>query len=394
MKWVRRIFKWLGLLVLALLLLLAIFAAFNWSLVSNMAKTGGAGVTEIAKFEPSETVKGCAAAPLVSVSKPFPAAAFAEMQAYSDRHQGVGLIVLIDGKVAGEVYSKSRSAATRTLSMSMHKTVVALAVGAAIEDGLIKSVDDPLGTYISEWKDDPRGKITVRQLLTMSSGLHNASMAKMEMAAFNMMLGDDISGTALSAALEGKPGATFNYNNVNAQMAGMILSRVLQTAGRGRYANYLSQKIWCPLGNSDAHLWLEHTGGEPRYFAYLDATLRDWAHVGELIRGQGKVANTAILPASWIAEMSQPSAANPGYGLLLWRGSPWVKARRYSKEVSLTVAHREAYLAGDVVFLDGFGGQRVYIVPSAKLVIARTGEPSMTWDDSVLVNIALKALTH
>ncbi len=394
MRWVRRVLKWIGILILALLLLVAIFVAFNWALVRNMAATSGAAVTEISKFEPSETVKGCAGSPLPTNSKLFPAAAFAEMQRYSDSQGGVGLIVLVDGKIAGEAYTKGHNAATRTLSMSMHKSVVALAVGAAIADGLIKSVDDPVGAYVSEWKDDPRGKITLRQLLTMSSGLHNPSMSKMELAAFNMMMSDDVSGTALHTALEGKPGAAFNYNNVNAQMAGIALSRALIAAGRGRYADYLSQKIWCPLGNGNAHLWLEHADGQPRYFAYLDATLRDWARIGELIRGKGSVDGKAILPADWIAEMSQSSAANPGYGFLVWRGSPWMKARRYSKEVSLTVAHKEAYLADDVVFLDGFGGQRVYVVPSAKLVIARTGKPSMTWEDSILVNTALRVLAH
>jgi CubicO group peptidase (beta-lactamase class C family) len=263
-------------------------------------------------------------------------------------------------------------------------------VGAAIRDGLIKSVDDPVGLYLNEWKDDPRGKITLRQLLTMTSGLHNASMSKNEMDAFNLMLGD-VTGAALDAGLDGPPG-TFNYNNVNPQIAGMALSRVLAKAGQGRYADYLSKSLWCPLGNADATLWPEKQGGEPRYFAYLDASVRDWAKVGLLIQDQGQFGGKQVLPADWIAEMGKASAGNPGYGLLLWRGSPWVPQRRYSKEVAMTVPHSAPYLAEDVLFLDGFGGQRVYVVPSAKLVIARSGEVSMTWDDAVLVNLALKGM--
>jgi CubicO group peptidase (beta-lactamase class C family) len=387
---VRKIFKGLGYLILALLVAIALFVAFNWTMVRNMTKVGGAKITDVALFEPAETVKGCAAPPLAATTTPFDAATFAAMKSYSDKQGGVGLIVLIDGKIAGETYRTGANAATRTSSMSMHKTVVAMMVGAAIRDGLIKSVDDPVGFYLDEWKDDPRGKITLRQLLTMASGLHNASMSKNELAAFNLMLGD-VTGAALDAAIDGPPG-TFNYNNVNPQIAGMALSRVLAKAGHGRYADYLSKSLWCPLGNANATLWPEKQGGEPRYFAYLDASVRDWAKIGLLIQNQGQFGGKQILPADWIAEMGKPSASNPGYGLLLWRGSPWVQQRRYSKEVAMTVPHSAPYLADDVLFLDGFGGQRVYVVPSAKLVIARSGEPSMTWDDAVLVNLALKGM--
>ena len=76
----------------------------------------------------------------------------------------------------------------------------------------------------------------------------------------------------------------------------------------------------------------------------------------------------------------------------IWRGSPYVKDRRYSKEVAITVPQAEPFLADDVVYFDGFGGQRVYVVPSARLVIARVGTPGPGWDEGVLVNLALKGL--
>jgi CubicO group peptidase (beta-lactamase class C family) len=212
----------------------------------------------------------------------------------------------------------------------------------------------------------------------------------MEMAAMNLMLAH-VSNAALGLKVEGPPGV-FNYNNGNFQIAGLALSRALKKAGRGDYAAYLSEKLWCPLGNGDASLWLEHDGGEPRYYAYLDASARDWARVGQLIAQQGKWGDKQLLPAEWVAEMAKPSAGNPNYGLGIWRGTPWVKERHYSKEVAMTVPQKEAMLADDVLFLDGFGGQRVYIIASAKLVLSRSGETNMAWDDSILVNTALRAL--
>lgn len=388
---VRKALKWIGYLLLMLLGLIAIFAAFNWTLVANMMKIGQPGITEVAKFQPAMTVKGCPADRFETNAAALPAIVFAELKAYSDAHQGVGLVVLVDGKIAGEAYRQGADQTTRTSSQSMHKTVLAMMVGAAIEDGVIASVDDPVGNYLGEWRDDPRGQISFRQLLTMASGLENPSMAKMELAAMHMMLGD-VSDAALGLEIAERPGA-FNYNNGNFQIAGTALSRALGQAKRGTYARYLSDRLWCPLGNRSATLWLEDEGGEPRYFAFLDASVRDWARVGELIRNRGARDGKQLLPAAWIDEMARPSPGNANYGLGIWRGSPWTKSRAYSRESKFKATHSAPYLADDVLFLDGFGGQRVYIVPSAKLVIARSGETSMTWDDARLVNIALKALT-
>lgn len=387
---VRKIAKGIGYLILLLLAAIALFAAFNSTLVSNIAKVGGAKITEVEKYQPAQIVKGCSGPALVSDAAGLPGATFEQMKAYSDQHGGVGLAVLRDGKLAAESYRAGANAATRASSQSMHKTVVAIMIGAAIGDGLIGSVDDPVGRYIDEWKDDPRGKITLRQLLSMASGLHNPSFSKMEMAAMNMMLAD-VSSAALGLKIEGKAG-TFNYNNGNFQIAGLALSRALKKAERGDYAAYLSEKLWCPLGNADASLWLERAGGEPRYYAYLDASVQDWARVGQLIAQQGKWGDKQLLPADWISKMAEPSPGNANYGLGIWRGTPWVKQRGYSKEVAMTVPQKEAMLADDVLFLDGFGGQRVYIIPSAKLVLSRSGETDMAWDDSVLVNIALRGL--
>lgn len=390
---IRKVAIGVGALLGLIVLVLLGYAALHPRATLNMARTAPAGITDVEAFQPAQAVKGCPgpmlqAAPAGTLSK----AAFAEMQRYSDAMGGVGLIVLVDGKVAGEAYAPGANAATRTQSMSMHKSVVAMLMGAAIADGLVKSADDPIGQYITEWRDDPRGRITVRQLLTHTSGLYNPSMMKMEGAAVEIMLGR-VTENTLALPLATKPG-TFNYNNANFQLAGTIISRALAAAGQGSYADYLSSRIWCPLGNSEALLWLEHEGGEPRFYAYLNATIRDWARVGDLLRRQGDWNGQQRLPASWTSEITAPSPANPNYGMGVWLGSPWLKERRYSKEVSLTVPQKEPFLADDVTYFDGFGGQRVYVVPSAKLVIARVGKPSLDWDESVLVNAALKGLAH
>jgi hypothetical protein len=80
---------------------------------------------------------------------------------------------------------------------------------------------------------------------------------------------------------------------------------------------------------------------------------------------------------------------NPNFGMNFWRGSPHAPVRRYAKAVAMTVAAAKPFDRDDVVFIDGAGGQRVYVVPSAGLTIVRIGKPSLDWDDSELVNRVL-----
>ena len=377
---------------LALLLApIAVSAAPSPQAMANMTKAMGQPITRTDHLTPAEPVRGCTARPLPAA----PAAAlapgtFEAMRQWSDARGGVGLVVLVGGKVAGEAYAAGVTGATPLQTNSTHKSVVALLMGAAIADGLIKSVDDPVGRYIPALKDDPRGKITLRQLLSMASGLKNPSLAKREDAAVELMLGNS-SAAALALPQEGAPGA-FNYNNANLQLAGLALANAAQRGGKGRYAEYLSKRLWCPLGNGPASLWLDGEGGQPRFYAHLNAGLSDWARLGELIRHKGKWNGRQVLPAKWITAITAPSAGNPGYGMGVWRGSPYVKDRRYSKESPVTVPQAEPFLADDVAYFDGFGGQRVYIVPSAGLVIARAGTPGPNWDEGVLVNLALKGM--
>lgn len=387
---IRKIAKGIGYLILLVVLVAVLFIAVNWTIFRNMTAVSGAKITEVGLFQPAQPVKGCKGVDFPKDRKGLPAATFAAMREYSDQHGGVGLVVLRGGAIVGEDYRLGANAATRASSQSMHKSVVAMMAGVAVADGLIPSIDVPVGEFLTEWKDDPRGKIPLRAFLSMTSGLYNPSMAKFEMDAMNLMLGD-VSDAALSAQIARAPG-TFNYQNIDYQVAGLVLSRALAAKKRGDYASWLSQKLWCPLGNANASLWLEHDGGEPRYFAFLDASVRDWARVGELIRSGGQWQGKQLVPADHMAAITSASPANPAYGLGIWRGSPWRKERRYSPTSTFSAQHSEPFLADDVVFLDGYGGQRVYIVPSAGLVISRSGETSTAWDDARLVNIALRGL--
>lgn len=377
--------------------LITIGAALLASAASGIAvaQTKPPGITEVDAFKPTELVAGTTPRALPVAADPsslLDPAAWAKMREWSDAHNGVGLIVLVDGKVVGETYRAGAGPTTQTLSQSLHKSVLGIAYGIALRDHIIGSIDDPVGRYIADWKQDPRGQIPLRDFLTMTSGLHNYSMARKETQSSALVFGKDIDAVALATPLEGVPGAAFAYKNVDAQIAGIALERAVLAKTGKRYAAWLSDVLWRPLGNGPASVWLDHDGGSPHFFAWFETDLRSWARLGELVRNKGLVGTRQIVPAAWIAQATAPSPRNPCYGKFIWRGKPWSKQRVYDPTTPFTAMHSAPYTADDLVFFDGFGGQRVYVVPSRKLTIVRTGETDMAFDDAMLPNLALAGL--
>jgi len=339
-----------------------------------------------AAYQPSETVKGKprALATAAGPASGIATAALLNAQSYVESQQSFAFVVLRNGRVAHEWYAPGMTAANRFSPASMHKTVMALAFGVAKIP-----LDAPVSRWLTEWQGDPRGAITVRQLLTMSSGLETPPFTPDPAGKpAQMMFGPDIAKAALSYTAAVEPGSLFAYSNANSQLAGLILTRATGV----RYADWLATKIWQPIGASDATVWLDRSGGTPHYFCCLQANARDWARVGQLILDKGKAGGRQIVPATWVAEMAKPSALNANYGLQLWRGSPYVAERRYSAASPLVGHAAKPYLRDDVVFMDGAVGQRVYVIPSERLVIVRIGKSSMTWDDSELPNRVLAGI--
>jgi CubicO group peptidase (beta-lactamase class C family) len=320
---------------------------------------------------------------------------------YAGKMSSLSLIIARGGKVEHEQYWNGAGSDTVSETYSMAKSVVGLSIGAAIADGKISSVDDAAANYIAEWRGQRRETITIRQLLTMSSGVRhyrfNYAFQQSPWAeGLRTFLGPDITRHVMNAEIDRVPGAEFNYNSANTQ----ILLTVLERATGRRYADYVSEKLWKPLGAKDATLWLDRPNGTARGFSYFQARPRDWLRIGLLIEGQGKFGGREILPENWIAAMTTPSQRNPNYGFQMWLGNPPLNAdgkpkpRQYNRNTPFGAKHSAPYLADDVLFFDGGGGHRVYIVPSRDLVIVRTGMVNRPdWDDAALPNAVLAGIT-
>lgn len=265
---------------------------------------------------------------------------------YFEQHNTAGLLIVQDGEILYERYGLGNDAETRWVSFSVAKSVVAMLIGAAIQEGYIESVDDKVTRYLPELASSPYADVSIKNLLQMASGVEwNEDYADPE---------SDVA-TASYATLElyaflndkkrvAKPGERFNYNTAETNLAGTLL----RSAIGNNLSTYLTEKVWQPFGmESDAFWQLTEPGGGEFGGCCINATLRDYARIGLFALANGKLADgTQVLPADWMAESTAPSRGYDGYGYFWWLGNPG------SYEAS------------------GIFGQGIHVVPEKNLVIA------------------------
>ncbi len=314
-----------------------------------------------------------------------------ESIAWATENGSHALLVWHNGALEVEHYFPGYDRNTRTPTQSMQKSLLAILVGIAVRDGFIASVDDPAGRYLAEWRDDERGAITIRQLLQQANGLDFPTLDFATGGEFmQIMLGDNLEAVILGQPLATTPGTRFEYTNVGPQVLGIILER----ATGKRYAEYLSESLWSRIGADDAVVTLDSSARRTaRVFCCLDATARSWLQVGLLHLNAGVYNGEQVVPANWMRDVAAPSSTNPNYGYLTWLGTQHVAERSYNSKAGTVARHSEPFAARDVIYFDGFGGQRVYIVPSKSLVIVRTGDIDTGWDDAWLPNRYIRAIS-
>lgn len=354
--------------------LLAASAAFAQSAPIDRAR-------DLQGAAPLETVKGD---PEPDPAGPAGDPRFAAAIAYGAATDSDALLVAQQDRLLLAHDYPPHGADARSWSASMQKTLVALLTEIAIDRGEIPSVDQPAARWLPEWNDDAHRRITLRHLLTMTSGLDHPPFGSPK--ALTLVLGPDMTSALLALAATEPPGRTFDYDTSNAE----IMMIVLERAAHQRLSALLSERLWQPLHLADAQLSLDHPGGLARPTLYARA--RDWLAIGELILHRGEGHGRRIVSPEWIDAMSAPSPRNPNYGFFLWRGSPPGTERSYGPYVVFKAHHSAPYIAGDIVYLDGAGGERVYVVPSRSLVIVRTGGARADWDDAVLPNAIVQGL--
>lgn len=380
----QRIIK-IGTLTVGILASIAGFAiASNWTFIRRVLTYPEDPITNVDWYQTLETVAGNPDDLIQKKSSSIDRDTLNQITDYAETSNSSALLVIHQGQLVLERYWGEFTPSSTFNAMSMSKTITALLIGIAIDQGDLESELEPVANYIQEWSDDKRHKITIQDLLYMQSGLRNQDNTNNPASDLvKMFAGTDVDAIALKIPAVQEPKQAFDYNNANTQ----ILSEVLERATGERYADYLSNNLWKPLQADNANLWLDRSQGNPKAFCCLFATPRDWARIGQLLLDQGKVNNKQIVGSAWLDKMIQPSPLEAKYGYHIW-----LQARTQEKPGVYDKTASKPFLAKDTIYLDGASRQRVYIVPSLKLVIVRVGEKPEQWDDSVIPNTLVNSL--
>jgi len=297
-----------------------------------------------------------------------------------------GLLILKNGEVVLEDYELGIAPETHWPSFSMAKSASSTLVGAALQDGSIASLDDPVTKYVPSLKGGAYEGVSVRNVIQMASGVkwdETYTDPKSDRRKLLEIQLQQKPGTVLPymSALPraGAPGTIWNYNTGET----FVVGTVLEGATHKPLAKYLSEKIWAPWGmESDAKWQLDSPNGMGWAGGGLAATLRDFGRIGLLVLADGVIDGKRIVPAGWFDEAGSAKEVGGNhvdYGYLWWvipKGDP---------------IHEGAFQAV------GIFGQHMYINRKEKLVIvvlsARPKPAGSTMlDDVAFFGAAAKAL--
>jgi CubicO group peptidase (beta-lactamase class C family) len=216
-----------------------------------------------------------------------------------------GFLMAYRGKVISEWYSPRYR--TPAFTMSSVKSITGLLAGLLVADGKI-GVDDPVSRFLPSWAEGRRGQVTVRHLLTMTSGL-----SRMTTPGQGVGFAADKSGYVIGLAPTNEPGSRWEYSNEGVQ----LFSPILEKAAGQPLQEFARDRLFRPLGMNDTQL---QTDGKGHAWTYADAatSVRDFARLGELMRNKGRWRGQPVVSEAWVDESTRPYPQNPIYGYLWW----------------------------------------------------------------------------
>lgn len=280
-----------------------------------------------------------------------------DVDAYMAQQRSAALVILHDGKLRLERYGLGFDRDGRWTSFSVAKSITSTLLGAAVRDGHIRSLDDKVSDYIYEMKGSAYDDVSIRQLLTMTSGVRwNEDYAdpNSDVARFNNHQPEE-GVDALVSYLRKlpravPPGTRWNYSTGETNLVGVL---VVRATGKP-LASYLSEKIWMPAGMEQQATWVLSRTGQEISGCCIQAATRDFARFGQFILGGARVGGQPIVPDGWLAQATarQADIGRPGrgYGFQWWTYDDGSFAAR------------------------GIFGQGIFIDPRRGLVIASNGD--------------------
>ncbi len=288
---------------------------------------------------------------------------------YLMQHGGLALLVQQEGRVLFEAYAPGRAADSPHRLASGTKSFWGLLAAAAVDDGLL-TLDEPVARTITEWQGDPRrSRITIRQLLSLTSGLEMGTRALQDPRT------PDKYAHAVGLEAQAEPGSVFRYGPGPFYVFGELLRRKLLPSKEDPL-DYLKRRLLGPLGLVP-YAWSRDAAGRPDLPHGAALTAREWAKLGEWIRRGGVVDGKALVRPESLAACFVGSAANPGYGLTFW-----LPAEQGRDPLGRPRDTRLPGLPADAVLAAGLGGQKLLVARSAGLVVVVQAELDRAIDEA------------
>jgi len=277
-------------------------------------------------------------------------------------HQRItGLLLIKDREILVERYQYDRNATNRFVSHSMAKSIVSIAIGMALAEGKIRSLDDVVSKYVPELAGSPYGETSIRNLLRMSSGVQfNETYDRNDdLTRFWIMRYSKGTAEAIRAfkVRETTPGTRFHYASSETVVLATLLRAVVGTT----LSEYVTKKLWQPMGAEADATWAKLPDGLESGSGDFNAILRDYGRLGVLLANDGAIGGKQIIPKAYLLEATdqdlQPAAFAPrratpyfGYGYQFW--------------IYPSDKRRFALL--------GVYGQSIFVDPELKLVLVIT----------------------
>jgi CubicO group peptidase (beta-lactamase class C family) len=267
-------------------------------------------------------------------------------------------LVLRNDSLVFENYWEGHGPDAISNSFSMAKTFVSILTGIAISEGKIKSENDKVGDYLPEFNKGKNASLTIKHLLTMSSGINFDEDYKSPIAyPAKAYYGNDLTALTMQYEVAQEPGKTFEYLSGNTE----LLAFVLKKATGKSISEYASEKLWKPLGAESNALWnLDHENGVEKAYCCYIASARDFARLGSLYMNKGKFRDQQIVPEEYVAKSIVPAD--------LTDAETGKKINKYGYSWWLV-----NYKGEQIFYARGILGQYVIMLPSKKIIAVRLG---------------------
>ena len=302
---------------------------------------------------------------------------FAKLDAELGAARSTCFAVIKNGKLVHDAYWAGTGERTKRPAYSITKSVTAILVGIAADEGKL-ALDDKAADYIPEWRGTDAESVTIRDLLSNTSGRHwdyNTDYSQMVRRA------PDKTAFAIALSQDSKPGMKWDYNNSAVQ----TLEAILQKATGEDVAAYAEKRLLDPIGVRDT-TWAHDSAGNTTTYSGIDSSCQDLARIGYLMMRKGAWNGTQLVSDAFVAEATKStSTLNAAYGLLWWVNKPGRivtidRAAGFPKDKPPYEGQLAPSVPDDAFWALGYGNEYVAVIPSEGVVAVRMGARPATPD--------------